>query len=275
MQDSIVHISAPTISLWVFALLGFVVPALSLVLGWRVGRRRHLANGSHKGVPETTQGEATLNALLALLGLLLAFSFGFALSRADTRRVTQVEEAAAISTAFLRADLLQEPGRSALREAIGAYARTRYSEQNITRSDAALSAYMQSTLEAQNRLWPTALAAIQQPDTPAPVATNVTNGITEVLDAHTRRLAAGLDGVPMIAKMMVLLYAATALFLVGNQSALRGRPLSWQSFAFSLSLSTVMVLVIDFERPREGFVRADPTVMRITIAEIDAALGVK
>lgn len=275
MQDSIVHISAPAISLWVFALLGFVVPALSLVLGWRVGRRRHLANGSHKGVPETTQGEATLNALLALLGLLLAFSFGFALSRADTRRVTQVEEAAAISTAFLRADLLQEPGRSALREAIGAYARTRYSEQNITRSDAALSAYMQSTLEAQNRLWPTALAAIQQPDTPAPVATNVTNGITEVLDAHTRRLAAGLDGVPMIAKMMVLLYAATALFLVGNQSALRGRPLSWQSFAFSLSLSTVMVLVIDFERPREGFVRADPTVMRITIAEIDAALGVK
>ncbi len=274
MQDSIVHISAPAISLWVFALIGFVVPALSLVLGWRVGRRRNLANGSRKGVPEATQGEATLNALLALLGLLLAFSFGFALSRADTRRVTQVEEAAAISTAFLRADLLQEPGRSALREAIGAYARTRYSEQNITRSDAALSAYMQSTLEAQNRLWPTALAALQ-PDTPTPVATYVTSGITEVLDAHTRRLAAGLDGVPMIAKMMVLLYAATALFLVGNQSALRGRPLSWQSFAFSLSLSTVMVLVIDFERPREGFVRADPTVMRITIAEIDAALGVK
>lgn len=274
MEKKITHISAPVVSLWVYALIGFVIPVLSLVVGWRIGRRSFFAKGLHKSAPETAQGEATLNALLALLGLLLAFSFGFALSRADTRRLTLVEEAAAISTAFLRADLLQEPGRSALREAIGAYARTRYSDENITRSDAALAEYMEKTLEAQSRLWPTARAAIQ-PDTPSVVAVNVTNGITEVLDAHTRRLAAGLDGVPMVARIMVLLYAGTALFLVGNQSALRGRHLSWQAFALSLSLSTVMVLVIDFERPREGFVRADPTVMKITIDEIDAALGVK
>ncbi|PIV78270.1 MAG: hypothetical protein COW54_10305 [Rhodobacteraceae bacterium CG17_big_fil_post_rev_8_21_14_2_50_63_15] len=210
MPDRIALISAPALPLWAYALLGFVVPALSLLLGWGIGRRSYFERGLHKSRPEATQGEATLNALLALLGLLLAFSFGFALSRADARKTTQVEEAAAISTAFLRADLLQEPGRSALREAIGAYARTRYSKTNIGRSDAALAEFMQHTLEAQNRLWPTTLAALQ-PDTSAAIVTNVTSGITEVLDAHTRRVAAGLDGVPMIARVMVLLYAATAL----------------------------------------------------------------
>lgn len=272
MQDSLVHIATPLFPLWALALIGFVLPALCAILGWRTGRRSYYAKGFDKSPPATTPGEATLNSMLALLGLLLAFSYGFALSRADMRRVTMVEEAAAISTAFLRVDLLQEPGRSALREAIGAYARTRVAEENITSSDAAFTVFMERTLEAQSRLWPTTLAALR-PDTPPPYVTQVTNGITEVLDAHTRRLAAGIDGVPTIAKVMVLLYASVALFLVGNRSALRGNRLSWRTFAFSLALSFVMVMVVDFERPKEGFVRLDPTVMKITIAEIDAALA--
>lgn len=274
MQDSIALIAAPALPLWLIALIGFVVPALAAIVGWRFGRRTYLANGFDKSPPATTPGEATLNSMLALLGLLLAFSFGFALSRADARRVTQVEEAAAISTAFLRADLLQDPGRSALREAIAAYARTRHADENFARSGSTLRTFLENTMEAQNRLWPTAMAAIQ-PDTSPAIAVNVTSGLTEVLDAHTRRLAAGIDGVPTIAKVMVLFYAATALFLIGNRIALRGNQLSWRTFAFSSSLSVVMVLVVDLERPREGFVRLDPTIMKITIAEIDAALGAK
>jgi len=142
----------------------------------------------------------------------------------------------------------------------------------VARSDAALDAYLARTLEAQARLWPAALAALG-PDTPQAIAVNVTNGITEMLDAHTRRLAAGIDAVPSIAKITVLLYAATALFLAGNRSALRGKRLSWRTFAFSSALSFVMVLVLDFERPREGFVRTDSTMIRMTIADIDAALA--
>lgn len=273
MPETFIHVAAPDYPLWALALVAFAVPFVCAALGWRVGRRVYLANGFDKTPPAVIPGDATLNAMLALLGLLLAFSFGFALSRADARKTTQVEEAAAIGTAFLRADLLAEPGRSALRAVIGSYARTRYTDENVGRSDAALDAYLAQTLKAQAKLWPTALAALG-PDTPPPIAVTVTNGITEVLDAHTRRLAAGIDAVPAIAKIMVLLYAATALFLVGNRSALRGSRLSWRTFAFSSALSFVMVLVLDFERPREGFVRTDTTMIRMTIADLDAALGV-
>ena len=274
MPENILHLDAPAYPLWFLAGIAFAIPALCAALGWRLGRHSYLADGFDKTPASAIPGDTTLNAILAILGLLLAFSYGFALSRAETRKVTLVEEAATISTAFLRADLLDEPGRSALREAIGSYARTRYSDENVARSDDALDSYLSQTLSAQARLWPTALAALGR-DTPPAVSVQVTNGVTEVLDAHTRRLAAGIDGVPTIAKMAILLYSSIALFLVGNRSALRGNRLSWRTFAFSTALSVMMVLVIDFERPREGFVRLDPTVMKITIAEIDAALANK
>lgn len=272
MPENVIDVAAPDYPLWALALLALLVPFVCATVGWQIGRRGYLSNGYDKSPPAAIPGDATLNAMLALLGLLLAFSFGFALSRADARKITQIEEAAAIGTAFLRADLLEDPGRSALRAVIGDYARTRYSDENVARSDAALDAYLARTLDAQAKLWPTALAALG-PDTPPAIAVNVTNGITEMLDAHTRRLAAGIDAVPSIAKIMVLLYSATALFLAGNRSALRGNRLSWRTFAFSSALSFVMVLVLDFERPREGFVRTDPTMIRLTIADIDAALA--
>jgi hypothetical protein len=54
--------------------------------------------------------------MLALLGLLLAFTYSFSLSRADMRKQAVINEANAIGTAFLRADLGAEPGRGELRE---------------------------------------------------------------------------------------------------------------------------------------------------------------
>lgn len=274
MSEAAIHIATPAAPLWLLVVIGFAVPAAAAILGWVFGRRGDIASRSGKPPPAAEPGDATLNAMLALLGLLLAFSFGFALSRADARKVTQIEEAAAIGTAFLRADLLEEPGRGALRVAIGNYARTRHADGNIMRSDAALVDYLARTGAAQARLWPTALAAFR-PDTPPAVAVLVASGVTEVLDAHTRRLAAGIDAVPPVAKMMVLIYASVALFFVGNSAALKGRRLTWRTFALSAALSSIMVLVVDFERPREGFVRADTTVMQLTVAEIDAALGME
>ena len=53
-----------------------------------------------------------LGSMLGLLGLLLAFSFGMVLNRYETRRELVTSEANAIGTAYLRAQLLDEPHRS-------------------------------------------------------------------------------------------------------------------------------------------------------------------
>lgn len=272
MTEVAIHYAAPLFPFWGMAVIAFTVLPVAALIGWFLGRRTYLRAGYERNPPASIPGDATLGAMLALLGLLMAFTFSFALSRAEARKVTMVEEAASIGTAFLRADLLEDPGRTALREAIGAYARTRVTDEQIMDSAADFEAFLQKTTEAQVALWLTAMAALR-PDTSAAIAVLIASGVTEVLDAHTRRLAAGIDGVPMVIKLMLFAYAVGALFFVGNNAALRGRRLTWRTFIFSIGISVVMVAVMDFERPQEGFVQANVGILKDTIAQIDAALA--
>jgi hypothetical protein len=252
--------------------ISFLVLPLVALLGWLVGRRTYQKEGYERDRPAAVPGDLTVGAMLALLGLLMAFSFGFSLSRAEARKVALMEEASAIGTAFLRADLLAEPGRSALREAIGAYARTRLADENFLESEALFRAQLRKTVEAQNALWPVTLSAIS-PGTPPAITVLVVNGITDVLDAGAQRLAAIVDAVPLIVKGIILAYASASLFLVGNNAALRGRPISWRTFLFSTGIAVIMMMVMDIERPQEGFVRAKADIMKTTVADIEAALA--
>ena len=52
-------------------------------------------------------------ALLTLVGLLLAFTLAMAVTRYEARRAAVVDDSNAIGTAYLRAQTLQEPMRSA------------------------------------------------------------------------------------------------------------------------------------------------------------------
>ena len=52
-------------------------------------------------------------ALLTLVGLLLAFTLAMAVTRYETRRAAVVDDSNAIGTAYLRAQTLHEPMRSA------------------------------------------------------------------------------------------------------------------------------------------------------------------
>jgi hypothetical protein len=78
---------------------------LSLEAGFRIGR--FAAAGSDPGAG--AQIGAVQGALLGLLGLLLGFSFAAAGARFIERQDLIVSEANAIGTAYLRADLLDEP----------------------------------------------------------------------------------------------------------------------------------------------------------------------
>ena len=100
------------VALGLFALL-----LVALEGGFRRGRRaiqdRDDGSNAHIG---SIQG-----AILGMLGLLLAFSFAAAGARFLERQDLIVREANAIGTAYLRADLLDEPHGSELRAALQSY----------------------------------------------------------------------------------------------------------------------------------------------------------
>jgi hypothetical protein len=254
--------------LWLLALTVTIALPLMAFLGWRVGRTTHVAKGYDKALPSSFPGEASMGALLALLGLLVAFTFSFALSRAEMRKETQLYEAMAISTAFLRAEVLEEPGKSALRASLTAYAETRLTDPSINTREGQ-QAFLARTMAAQAELWPTMLAALQEDTAPA-LRTLVISGITDVLDAHTRRIAANTDYVPLFAKIMLLSVAMAAMFFVGNNSGLRGRDLTWRTLVMSVVLSLVMIVILDFERPHEGLILINTSIMEATIVDLQA-----
>jgi hypothetical protein len=79
--------------------------------------------------------------------------------------------------------------------------------------------------------------------------------VTEMLDAHTTRIAAAAEQIPPPAKLMVFLVAIFAIFIVGNRSALQGRALTWRTFVFAGVLSVVMIVIFDLDRSLEGTMR--------------------
>ncbi len=98
-------------------------------------------------------------------------------------------------------------------------------------------------------------------------------GITDVLDAHTRRIAAMSEPVPDVVKLMLLAAAAGAKFLVGNNAALKGRRLSWRTFFFAARLGFALHLISDIERPSVGMVGLNADALQATIAEMAVALA--
>jgi len=80
----------------------------SIVLGYWLAQRRK------KRFPSEDQGPVSsiVAAVLALLGFILAFTFGIAASRFDTRKQLLLDQVNAISRAVLRAEILPEPQRT-------------------------------------------------------------------------------------------------------------------------------------------------------------------
>src|SRR5438876_915340 len=94
---------------WVALIFGLCMFG-SLYGGWRWGNRAKQDRGD-------TPSDKLTDASLALLGLLLAFTFSLALNRYEQRRQALVAEATAISDFYTSATLLKEPHRARLQGA--------------------------------------------------------------------------------------------------------------------------------------------------------------
>jgi hypothetical protein len=244
-----------------------VLPALTY-FGYRLGQATYVKHGFGRNPPRHLSGDTSLGAILALLGLLLAFSYASSLSWSDARNRALVDEAMAIGNAFQSADLLPEPGRAELQKAILGYARTRHIPKESFQSSENLQAFIQHTMAMQGALWPVALDAVGG-ETPAPIQTFILGNVSWVLDAHMIRFMVGSESLPLVVKLMLFLSAALALVIAGNKSALQGRPVTWRTFALAGLISVVMIVILDLDRPRDGLITINSDAMRVTISDLE------
>jgi len=256
------------IPLWVDALAFVLLLAVAVEAGFRIGLRQRRASESAE---KTTRGDVTLNSMLALLGLMLAFTYAFTLSRADARKHAIVEEANAIGTAFLKADFLTEPGRGELREGLLDFARARIVTQDEVKDQESRQAILALMAETQSRLWPALERAFRDRNL-GPYETSMMQAVTEVLDAQTRRTTAAFDRMPPVVTLLLLAIAALALAVAGHNAGLRGTISRSRIAGFVLILAFLMLIILDFDQPQTGFIRLSSAPLLSAVGDMERVL---
>src|SRR5580704_10965239 len=96
--------------------------ALGMLAAWRIGVwMGQIARSENRGTAPSKFDDASL----ALLGLLLAFTFGVSIGKHDQRRLAIVADSNAIGDFYTCANLLKDPAKTQLQSLIRQYAELR------------------------------------------------------------------------------------------------------------------------------------------------------
>jgi len=235
-----------SLPLWLVSILLLVLLVLSFRFGvWLRSKGRH-----DEG--RTDDEGYLLSAALALLGLLIAFTFSLALNRYDSRRMLVVNEANAIGTAWLRAGLADgEAGRS-LQHGIAAYADIRLRLPHSANEAEAAKIERRSS-QAQTRLWQQMKAALPKMQ-PPPVATTLVTAMNEMFDIASARKAERGAHIPSDVLAVLVLCAAMSAAIIGYVLGSTGRAHRTVTSILFVLLTLALLLILDLDRPWSGIV---------------------
>src|SRR5690349_2797130 len=138
------------------------------------------------------------------MALMLAFTFAMAVSRYDERKALVVDEANAIGTTWLRAQMLNEPYRSELLRLLPAYVDARIAFYDAEADPAHIDAAHGDALRLQEKLWAVATEVVRQEPRAAPEGLFIET-LNDVIDLSEKRLQALDNTVP--APVLYLLLA--------------------------------------------------------------------
>jgi protein-S-isoprenylcysteine O-methyltransferase Ste14 len=235
--------------------------------GHRLGQRTR----TRRTTPAADGQFATIQAaLLGLLGLLLGFGFSGGMTRFTERRQTVVQEANAIGTAFLRADLLEEPFRTNLRTALADYADARAAMAELP--DIGLDEYRARSKTLHGTMWSIAVEGVERK--PATLMA-VLPAVNDVIDSHTVRWSIMHRHAPWVAMIALLATAIASLFSVGYGFGLSQNPNRWIARTCAVTIAIVLWICVDLDYPRVGLIRLDERVLHELRDDLRENLGEK
>ena len=238
---------ANRVDAWIVALLFGGAMLGAWALGWRQGRR----------LPpdvEHDPGSKLADAALALLGLLLAFTFAMSLGRHDQRRLMVVAESNAIGDFYTCATLLDEPHRSNLRAITEGYAQEQLRLLRNYPSAAQQQSVIERSLQMHGQMTDLVSRAVAGG---TPIAINLTNTLNGLTSANASRLAAYEDVLPWNTELMLLVSCVIALFLMGRQQGFAQARCHSGTFSFIALVTLVVFVVLDLNQPRRGLIRVN------------------
>lgn len=193
-----------------------------------------------------------IGAVLTLLGLLIGFSFSMAINRYDQRKNYEEEEANAIGTEYVRADILPQAEAVKIRGLLLKYLDQRIEFYRIEdrRQLAELAA---QTTQLQGDMW--ALVETAAAANPTPLSTTAVTGMNDVLNRQGYTQAAWWNRLPVAAWGLMGAIAVVCSALVGFAAR---RPRGLLFLIVPLAVSISFMLIADIDSPRGGLIWVTP-----------------
>lgn len=231
--------------LWALFIGILLIVLLSVEAGYRAGKFR----GRQVQEQDAPVGEMVA-ATLGLLAFVLAFTFGLAAARYDSRRQVLLDEANAIGTTYLRAGMLPER-RQEIRALLREYVDVRLEAvkpgklaEGIRRSEA-----------IQNELWELTVPIAEKHPNSIIVGLFVQT-LNDTIDLHAKRITAGVrNRIPLAIWGALYGISILSFAAMGYHSGLAGTNRSLVILPVVFTFSVVIALIADLDRPQEGILR--------------------
>lgn len=233
----------------VFFVFSFVLMSLAAWIGASVLRR-------HRPLDDELREDFNVvkSATLTLLALVIGFSLSMAVGRYDQRKNYEEEEANAIGTEFIRADLLPGSNPANVRSLLRNYLDQRIlfykarNEHELAENDA-------TTTRLETELWAAVkTAALTQPN---PVTALAVAGMNDVINTQGYTQAAWWNRIPRSAWSLMIVIGMFCNLLVGYGSR-SARPEPRLLVIMPLVVSLSFMLIADIDSPRYGIIRVAP-----------------
>jgi hypothetical protein len=215
--------------------------------GYRIGRWWQTKTPDEKEGPTGM----LVGSLLALVAFMLAVTMGMASDRFDTRRGLVLAEANSIGTTYLRAGYLPEPSSAEIRELLREYVPLRIT---VADRDQLQANYARSE-EILGELWTIAEELARGTPGSETLALFIET-LNETIDLHETRVAAIVYArVPETVLLLLIIGSAMTLGMVGYSAGLTRRRSLITAVALIVALGAVITVVVDLDRPRDGFLQ--------------------
>jgi hypothetical protein len=227
--------------------------ALAMVVAWLFGRwigarLRLVLEGGKPAVSKFLDGT------LALLGLLIAFTFATALGKHDQRRLMVVADSNAVGDLYTCASLLKEPERTKLRNVVHEYAALRIDLSKRAYDEAEFEKALGQFAQMHGQM----VALVSEALTDGtPIAAPLTNALNAVSSSQAQRLAAVRDRMPASILLLLFTSAVVAAMLVGREQGVLGEEDLAGTLSFVVLISLAIFVTLDLNQPNRGFILVD------------------
>ena len=203
-------------------------------------------------VTQEPSGGLIDEACLAILGLLLAFTFAAAFAKYENRNTKAAEDANALRALHLRAELLPDPWRKELDGPVRALVSQRLELTKPGFNEERILTLYQEVMKTETQIL-TVIRRMNQDKEASSYSSSVSDALSAVIVSRETRVAAGSEQVPPPVIGLLILVAGICSYLLGRSQGITGK-LRRATIPLILLVSAILYVTMDLEQPARGLI---------------------